>query len=57
MAKKAGKKAFKDIVDELCSCGCKRSQHNDTLAQGHGSCKACDCKKFMWVKSIYKGGK
>lgn len=44
-------------VDELCSCKHKRSEHDDTFAQGHGSCKKCDCKKFTWIAFLDKKGK
>lgn len=42
-----------DRADELCSCGHRKSEHNDTLARGHGSCKVCGCRKFTWVKFIF----
>ncbi len=42
----------KIILDELCTCGHKRSEHNDTFTEGHGSCKKCKCVKFTWSKFI-----
>ena len=50
------------IVDELCSCGHRRSQHKDTLAKGHGACDVrlvakCMCPKFTWVAFLDKNGK
>ena len=40
-------------VDELCSCGHRKSEHYDTIAVGHGPCKKCNCIKFTWVKFIF----
>lgn len=40
------------IIDEYCTCGCLKSEHNDTLAKGHGSCKKCDCPKFTWASFV-----
>lgn len=36
------------IYDELCHCGCYRSQHNDRFDLGYGSCTLCECKQFTW---------
>ena len=47
-------KKDKAIVDEKCKCGHLRSEHNDTLAIGHGDCKVCECFKFTWTGFIYK---
>lgn len=48
MRRKISTKPF--IVDEICYCDHKRSQHNDTLVGGHGSCSliGCPCTKFTW---------
>ncbi len=36
------------IWGEICTCGHRQDQHNDTFAFGHGDCKECDCQKFTW---------
>lgn len=36
-------------LDEKCSCGHLKSQHNDRYQKGHGDCKVCKCKQFTWV--------
>lgn len=48
---------MKLIVDEMCSCKHKRSEHTDRLggmARGHGACMVSDCKcnKFTWVAMV-----
>jgi len=42
------------VIDEMCRCGHKRSEHNDTLARGHGNCKKCKCVKYTWTSFILK---
>lgn len=51
----------KTIVDEMCSCGHPRSQHNPQgpkvyeASAGHSNCKAChECAKFTWIRFIYE---
>jgi hypothetical protein len=42
----------KRVYSEMCSCGHKRMQHQDTcrgLALGHGSCTKCSCMKYTWA--------
>jgi len=40
------------IVDEKCSCGCRRSEHEDsTYEYGHGKGPA-GCEQFVWVSWI-----
>jgi hypothetical protein len=41
----------------VCRCGHTgdgpNSQHEKgPLAEGHGKCKECDCKKFSWASFI-----
>lgn len=36
------------ILDERCSCGGLRSQHEDTAAIGHGAMPDLGCVKFTW---------
>ena len=43
------------VVDDLCACGALRSQHNHTLAWGHGDCPATECGKFTWVEWVMEG--
>jgi hypothetical protein len=41
------------IVDELCQCGHRRSEHHDRFATGHGPCKRyCACRQFTWINWI-----
>ncbi len=56
------KRNWKDVADEMCHCGHKKSEHNDTISKGHGECKhfyfgACLCRKFVWKTFIDKDGK
>jgi hypothetical protein len=39
------------VIDELCACGRRRSEHADTLAWGHGAAEGC--RKFTWIGFIY----
>lgn len=39
-------------VDELCTCGCLKSQHGGL--NGHGLCYLCNCKFFTWKAMVYK---
>lgn len=42
------------IVDEMCDCGRRRSQHNGIgPAWGHGACRASGCAKFTWVEHVF----
>jgi hypothetical protein len=46
------------VVDELCTCGHKRSEHSPRgiheSLDGHGPCDECDCFKFTWKGWIVK---
>ena len=47
------------IVDELCQCGHKKSDHLGGFPiQGHGACTkdGCPCNKFRWVSFLDKDG-
>ena len=46
------------ILDELCKCGCYRSEHNDKLDLGHGACLTtqCHCQQFTWDGFLIKEG-
>ena len=53
------------ILDELCKCGCYRSQHSDVFDLGHGACllghgeclqTQCDCREFTWDGFVVKEG-
>jgi len=42
-----GKFATAEIADELCYCGCLKSQHAGT--NGHGPCMVCeDCVQYTY---------
>ena len=53
-----------EIYDELCTCGCYRSQHTDTVELGHGQCQRsmsigiayCSCMQFTWNGFLVKQG-
>lgn len=39
------------IIDEMCSCHHRRTDHRDRgPAYGHGECAAmgCDCERYTW---------
>lgn len=40
-------------LGSYCTCGHIgdkfNSEHQDTLAGGHGACKLCDCQRFTWA--------
>ena len=44
------------VIDEMCSCSHRRSEHQDTLAYGHGALRDRPnlCKKFTWVSFIFE---
>lgn len=46
------------VVDELCQCGCLRSQHYHSIAWGHGCCRqekqVCNCPKFAFKAFVFK---
>lgn len=44
------------IVDEVCLCGALRSEHEDTLAYGHGPCPDNRCTKFTWAGFVSDDG-
>ena len=54
----------KTIIDELCVCGHKKSEHcslysdreRGFVAKGHGKCKKCSCPKFTWNAYILDDG-
>ena len=48
--------AWEDVIDELCRCGHRRSEHMDTVAKGHGGClkPECGCVKFTWKSFVYR---
>ena len=43
-------------MDELCQCGCYRSQHEDRFDIGHGQCLYCSCEQFTWAGFLVKEG-
>jgi len=44
------------IVDEMCACGHKRSDHCDRYETGHGACQfvRCSCEQFSWQAFIFE---
>ena len=40
------------IIDEMCGCGARRSEHEDTFGYGHGTCKRTECPKFSWASFV-----
>lgn len=46
------------IVDEVCSCGARRSAHEDLFggaAYGQGACSRTGCSKYTWERSLSVG--
>lgn len=43
------------IVDELCTCGHRKSEHAETPAgvPNHGPCTKCECLKFTFADFVY----
>ena len=39
----------RQVIDEKCSCGHPRSEHDDRFDVGHGSCTLCPCVQFTWI--------
>ena len=51
----AGSNTKTTIIDEMCDCGKKRSDHNDSeIAFGHGNCPESNCNQFTWIQNITK---
>lgn len=52
------KKEWQEIKASGSRCTCGHigdkinSEHNDTMAYGHGDCQKCDCLKFTWAGFI-----
>jgi hypothetical protein len=53
----------RNIVDELCACGAKKSEHVSRMhdighatvgVPGHGACKRTKCKQFTWDSWIFE---
>lgn len=41
-------------IVEMCRCGHFKSDHSKGhlgIAEGHGPCNKCDCRKFTWKAS------
>jgi len=36
------------IIDEMRTCGHKKSEHDGYFVKGHGTCTKCNCAKFKW---------
>jgi len=65
MMNQSGNPLINNIVDELCSCGHFKSQHNPTsvdakdggymrtITSHHGDCMMCNCAKFTWKAFIF----
>lgn len=42
-------------IVEMCRCGHFKSDHSKGhlgIAEGHGACNKCDCRKFTWKASV-----
>ena len=51
-----GQTVEQTIVDAKCVCGHLQSEHNDTIAYGHGDCsRLCHCRKFTWAGYVFQG--
>jgi len=40
------------ILDERCTCGERRSDHEDTVSYGHGGTSDKKCLQFTWAEYI-----
>jgi len=47
------KKETRKIIDELCTCGHKRSEHGHSGLPGHGPCRECFCPQYRWKRFIF----
>lgn len=47
----------REVVDEMCACGHRRTSHADrnAYAQGHGNCLriGCHCARFTWTRWVF----
>jgi hypothetical protein len=44
----------RQVIDETCACGHRRSDHFDTVAYGHAQCSICgECEKYTWMGFVY----
>jgi hypothetical protein len=43
------------IIDEMCTCGQRRSLHAARFAPGHGPClkPGSKCKQFTWISWVF----
>jgi len=47
-----------EVKDEMCSCGHPKSFHGFSyyqgkpVAEGHGKCRLCECKKFTYKGEV-----
>lgn len=43
------------VLDEMCSCGAKRTEHGPGPMGGfgHGPCGRTGCRQFTWVAMVY----
>ena len=46
----------KTVVDELCYCGHKKSEHGYVVLQGLNGCFKCACHEFVWFGWIFSDG-
>ncbi len=52
---KKKKRDWSKVIEELCCCGHKRSQHGGDLH--HLECLQCECTRFTWKAFLNKQGK
>ena len=45
------------VINEICTCGCFRTQHFNRVivSMGHGACSICECVQFSWTGMVYGG--
>jgi hypothetical protein len=41
------------IINEKCTCGHLRTQHDARFDLGHGECTACFCGQFSWIGFVF----
>ncbi len=45
----------KVVLDEICKCGAKRTEHGPRFVYGHGECARTGCAQFTWKATIIEG--
>lgn len=41
------------VINERCSCGALKTEHNARFSPGHGDCERTKCRQFRWASWVY----